>query len=118
MHSAITNAAGNVQVVAKPHQRGCTTQQEACLLCVTVGCVTSNYILKLRRESLPHVFCDLFWLLLKMSTLWQLCTMAREGAMPPGGLILPEKSVETGREEGQEVECYLTALPLVKPLFD
>lgn len=41
-------AAGGMQVVAKPHQRAHTTQQEACLLCVSI---TSDCILKLKHQK-------------------------------------------------------------------
>lgn len=128
-------AAGGMQVVAKPHQRAHTTQQEACLLCVSI---TSDCILKLKHQKrftsclkihINSVTCFGFYWSQRGVHCCQFHYMALEGVSLPEGLIVRDKSVlaanrccshwklgstKTGKEE---VGCYLAAPPPLTDLF-
>lgn len=144
MHSTLTKAAGRVQVVAKPHQRACVTQQEACLFFVRVSCVTSNCIPKIRHDK-DFTACLqindplLFFLLKESEYIGQILRNGTRGRFGPVGHIFQKShyrlrnyfieehfSVITvfshwkhGRTAtGSEgAECYLALSLPVKALF-
>lgn len=134
-------AAGGMQVVAKPHQRAYTTQQEACLLCVSI---TSDCILKLKHQKrftsclkihINSVTCFGFYSSQRGVHCCQFHYMALEGVSLPESLIVRDESVlaannnsllslffshwklgstKTGRKE---VGCYLAAPPPLTALL-
>lgn len=103
-----------MQVVAKPHQRAYTTQQEACLLCVSI---TSDCILKLKHQKrftsclkihINAATCFGFYSSQRGVHCCQFHYMAREGISLPEGLIVRDKSVLAANQFCREKKSLLS----------